>query len=232
MRLLAIVHERDAGPGVFLDVIRAAGAQLDHWEVTKEPSPPREPREYDAVLSFGGAMHPDQDDEHAWLGPEKAFLAELIADEVPVLGVCLGAQLLAEAAGAATRQAPEPEIGFHTVRVVDAALQDPLIGPLAPTFEALEWHHYEFLLPTGATALARSKGCLQAFRVGASAWGVQFHAEVTRRDFESWIDEHRAHDDPLHERLPELEQEMRAGIDAWNELGRALCARFLEQVAA
>ena len=85
-------------------------------------------------------MHPDQDAEHPWLPGERALLADLIDHGVPLLGVCLGAQLVAGAAGAAVRRAPEPEIGWYEVRTTDSARLDPLLGPLSPGFEALEWH--------------------------------------------------------------------------------------------
>src|SRR2546423_115372 len=137
MRALAIVNQADAGPGVFADAIRAC-AELDHW-MLPEPPPPA-PDAYDAVFVFGGAMHADQEEHHAWLRAEKAILRDLLAGGVPVLGVCLGAQLLAEAAGAPPRRAARPEIGWHEVQVTQEGTADPVMGPLAPRFEAFQWH--------------------------------------------------------------------------------------------
>src|SRR5437667_12154736 len=113
MRVLAIVHQRDAGPGVFGDAIRARSLELDVWIRGESESPPADPLSYDAVLTFGGAMHADHEEGHPWLRDEKALLAELLERGVPLLAVCLGAQLLAEAAGAPARRAREPEIGWH-----------------------------------------------------------------------------------------------------------------------
>jgi GMP synthase (glutamine-hydrolysing) len=233
MRVLAIVHQADAGPGVFADATRAAGAQLDSWLLPEQGSPPHDPRDYDAVLTFGGATHPDQDVHHLWVPEEKALLADLIERRVPVLGVCLGAQLLAGAAGAQTRRAREPEIGWYEVELTDAGRRDPLLGPLAPRFQALEWHSYEFTLPPGAVALARSQTCLQAYRVGDVAWGIQFHAEVTLADFERWLADYRSDPDAVALGLDPkaLHERTRAAIASWNALGRGLCERFLNVAA-
>lgn len=231
--MLAIVHQPDAGPGVFLDAIRESGATLDSWLYPRSTEPPNDPCGYDAVLSFGGAAHPDQETQHPWLAREKRLLAELLEHEVPLLGVCLGAQLLAEAAGFEARRAAVPEIGWYPVETTTEALDDPLMAPLAPGFSALEWHSYETPLPPGAVALAHSDACPQAFRVGASAWGVQFHAEVTLRDLEAWLDDYRSDPDAVALGLDpdRLRSQTRAAIADWNQLGRDLCRRFLSTAA-
>ena len=136
-------------------------------------------------------MHADQEDLHPWLRGEKQQLAALLERRVPLLAVCLGAQLLADAAGAMPRRASRPEIGWHDVAVTTEGADDPLLGPLAPRFEAFQWHSYEFPLPEGATPLARSSVCLQGYRIADHAWGIQFHAEVSRADARAWIDDYR-----------------------------------------
>jgi GMP synthase (glutamine-hydrolysing) len=230
MRVLAIVHQRDAGPGVFEEAIRARGAQLDSWLRAEMGSPPRDPADYDAVLSFGGAMHADQDEKHPWLREEKALLADLIERRVPLLGVCLGAQLLAQAAGGVARPAREPEIGWHRVKLTPEGLDDPLLAPLAPGFTAFQWHSYEFSLPPGAKPLAESPVCLQAYRLAGPAWGIQFHAEVSAPDAEAWIDDSRNDEDAVRIGLDPRALRRRTGemIGAWNDLGRELCERFLD----
>ena len=233
MRALAIVHQRDAGPGVFADAFRSRGVELDSWLRAETESPPRMPNDYDAVLTFGGAMHADHDDRHPWLQEEKALLSDLLERGVPLLGVCLGAQLLAEAAGALPRPASQPEIGWHEVEVTADGELDPLLGPLAPRFQAFQWHSYEFPLPPGATLLAHSPVCPQAYRVGDATWGIQFHAEVTREDADAWIDDYRSDEDAIRIGLDpdELRRNTRNAIADWNALGRGLCERFLAAVA-
>jgi GMP synthase-like glutamine amidotransferase len=197
-------------------------------------SAPAETSGYDAVFVFGGAMHVDHEDRHPWLRDEKTLLDDLLERDVPMLGVCLGAQLIAEAAGAVVGRASRPEIGWHEVEVVAEGRSDPLLGPLAPRFEAFQWHSYEFPLPPGATPLARSATCLQAYRVGDSTWGIQFHAEVSGADAEAWIDDYRSDEDAVRIGLDVdgLRRRTRAAIVEWNALGRALCERFIDVVAS
>ncbi len=232
MRVLAVVHQRDAGPGVFADAVRARGATLATWLPAETDAPPGPPEGYDAVMVFGGAMHADHEDRHPWLGDVKALLRDLLARDVPLLGVCLGAQLLAEAAGAKPRRARMPEIGWHEVEVTAEGAADPLLAPLAPRFTGFQWHSYEFPLPPGATPLARSEVCLQAFRRG-SAVAIQFHAEVTGADAEAWIDDYRSDEDAVRIGVDpeELRRQTRAAIGEWNEIGRAICERFLGSVS-
>jgi GMP synthase (glutamine-hydrolysing) len=233
MRTLAISHQRDAGPGVFAEAILAAGHSLDVWHLAENDEPPADPRGYDGVLTFGGAMHADQEDQHAWIAEEKSLLRELLADETPVLAVCLGAQLLAEAAGGEAVRASEPEIGWFEVEVTPEGAVDPLLAPLAPIFEAFEWHSYECRLPEDAVVLARTPVCVQAYRVGPSAWAIQFHAEVSTADAAHWIDDYQADEDAVRIGVdPEaLRAETEAKIEAFNQLGRDVCSRWLAAIA-
>jgi GMP synthase (glutamine-hydrolysing) len=233
VRILAISHQADAGPGVFAHEARARGHALDEW-MLPDGGPPAEPSGYDAVMTFGGSMHADQEAEHGWLASEKRLLRELIDQGIPLLGVCLGSQLLAEAAGAPAEPAPEPEIGWLEVELTPEAVSDPLLAPLAPRFTGFQWHSYRSPLPAGAVALARSPVALQAFRIGASAWGIQFHAEVTEDDAVAWSE--RYEEDPKAVEIgldPEaMIGTIRERIGPWNRLGRELCGRFLDLAAA
>jgi GMP synthase (glutamine-hydrolysing) len=231
-RALAVVHQRDAGPGVFEAAAAARGVELERWHPAEgEPAP--SPSGYAAVLSFGGAMHVDQEDRHPWLAAEKRLLAELLAAETPLLGVCLGSQLLAEAAGGAPHRAREPEIGWRAVELTAEGERDPLLGILPRRFEAFQWHSYEAGAPPAAAALARSPVCRQAYRVAERAWGIQFHAEVSPDDAAAWIRDYRSDEDAVRIGVdPEtLGAETTAKIAAWNDLGRRLCERFFELAA-
>ncbi len=179
MRVLSVVHELDAGAGVF--------GEFETW--VPSSGPPPADGDFDALMIFGGSMHVDQNDGHPWLSPEKEFIREQLEGGTPILGVCLGSQLLAEAAGAAPFRMPEPEIGWYDVEITDAGAADPVLGPLAPSVEVFEWHHYAAPLPPGAVELARTPACVQGFRIeGKPAWGLQFHAEVTRENLSDWLD--------------------------------------------
>lgn len=229
MRVLAIVHQRDAGPGVFAEAIDAAGGTLDEWVPAERPEPPADPLRYDAVLVLGGAMNVDEEERHGWIAEEKVLLRKLLEREVPLLGLCLGGQLLAAAAGAEPRRALRPEIGWHRVDVTAEGEADPLLGPLAPSFEAFQWHSYEFPLPPGAVPLARSEVCLQACRLSERAWALQFHPEVSAADARNWIDDYRADPDAVRIGVDPalLGPETEGKIGPFNDLGHKLCARWL-----
>jgi GMP synthase (glutamine-hydrolysing) len=137
------------------------------------------------VLVMGGPMNVDETDRHPGLATTRDWLAEAVRREMPTLGICLGAQLLARALGAAVVPGERKEIGFHAVSVDDPA--DPVLGGLAPGSRVLHWHGDVFELPDGATHLASSAlTAHQAFRLG-NAWGVLFHPEADVALVERWM---------------------------------------------
>lgn len=228
--MLSIGHQRDAGPGVFAEAVAAAGDELDQWWIAEQAAPPREIAGYDAVITFGGAMNVDDEGDHGWLVAEKEILRGLLAEQTPLLGVCLGAQLVSEAAGGSPGRASEPEIGWFEVEVTSDGAEDPLLAGLEPRFEAFEWHSYECNPPPGALTLARTPVCGQAFRFGPSAWGIQFHAEVTPQIVDGWIDGYRADSDAVRIGVdPDaLRAATRGRLQPQMTLGAELCRRFLD----
>ncbi len=229
MRVLSVVHQPDAGPGVFTPVLAAGGHDVEEWRPDLSPSPPAAVARYDATLVFGGAMHVDHEGEHPWLRAEKELLSELADRGAPALGVCLGAQLLAEAVGGRARRASEPEIGWREVRLEAQAADDPLFGPVPRRFAGFEWHSYEIEPPPGGVVLAGSDCCLQAFRAGECSWGVQFHAEVTAETVAEWIakdgEQGELRGAGLDPRA--LGAETARQIAGSGRLGADLCRRFL-----
>jgi GMP synthase (glutamine-hydrolysing) len=225
VHVLSVIHGSEARTELFAPVVEDAGHSLDEWSFVWGTPPARPLDSYDAVLVFGGAMHADQDAHHPWLREETMWIQQLLHRHKPVLGVCLGVQLLARAAGSWVGPLKGgPEIGWYDVELTDAGAQDPVLGSLPRSFEALQWHHYTYGLPAGAVELARSDACTQAFRLGESCWGVQFHPEVTKTQLDGWLVDK---DDPPPNEAS-LRAETPAKIDRWNELGRTLCSAFLE----
>jgi GMP synthase (glutamine-hydrolysing) len=185
-------------------------------------------------MVFGGPMNVDEEHAHPWLRAEKRLLCELLERGTPTLGVCLGSQLVAEAAGGEVRRAERPEIGWHEIELTPEGGADPLLSVLPERFESFQYHHCEWLEPPGGVTLARSALALQAFRLGERpVWGLQFHPEVTEPDLVSWFDDW--HDDPPAVATgldPEaIRAESARKIGAWNDSGRALSTRFLELAA-
>jgi GMP synthase (glutamine-hydrolysing) len=223
MRVLSVTHGPSVGGGVFDETVEQEGHELERWIVPIGDAPPELDR-YQAVLVFGGAMHPDEDGSHSWLAPEVDFLQRALAQHTPVLGVCLGAQLVARAAGAWVGPAGAAEIGWLEVELTAAGRDDLVLGTLPARVDAFQWHHYTYAVPDGASELASSAAATQAFVLEGRAWGIQFHAEVTRSMIEAWIAEGA---DELPMSAAELLAQTDERIGGWNEVGRALCRAFL-----
>jgi GMP synthase (glutamine-hydrolysing) len=223
VRVLSVIHGGEARAELFAPVVEERGHRLDEWSFAWRTPPPRPLDSYDAVMVFGGAMHADQDEHHPWLPDETIWLQELVARRVPTLGICLGVQLLARAAGAWVGALQEPEIGWYDVELTDAGTEDPVLGAMPREFEAFQWHYYTYALPEGAVELARSARCTQAFRLGDACWGVQFHPEVTQTQLDGWLAD-KSDPPPDPERM---RSQTPSRIGHWNELGRALCDGFL-----
>jgi len=180
--LMAIQHVPWETPHRILD---ACGALHVH---TAKPLAGQALPEHDEVagaLVMGGPMNVDEVDRYPALALEREWLAEAARREMPVLGICLGAQLLARALGAEVRPGDAKEIGFAPVEVTDP--DDPILGGLAPSTDVLHWHGDVFDLPDGAQPLASSALTEhQAFRAG-NAWGVLFHPETDFALVEAWL---------------------------------------------
>jgi GMP synthase-like glutamine amidotransferase len=183
-RVLVVQFEEHAPVGTLGPPL--AAHELCTWRPDLGEPAPRL-ADFDGILALGGVAHPDHDDQHPWLGDVRALLREAVEGGVPALGVCLGSQLLAQAAGGASREAACGEVGWHAVALTAAAHDDRLLAGLPESFLAFEWHHYEALPPDSAVVLGRSALACQAFRAGERAWGLQFHVEVDQPIIESWL---------------------------------------------
>ena len=228
MRVLSVVHDPavTGGGGLFERVVVDRGDHLDRWLVASGDAAPGDPTHWDAVMVFGGAMHPDQDAEHPWLGGEVAFIRQALERGVPTIGVCLGSQLIARATGAWVGPADAAEVGWFAVELNDEAAADPVLGVLPRRVEAFQWHYYTFELPPHAIELAASAAARQAFRLGDRAWGIQFHAEVERAMLDSWFADGASE---LPKPVAEIAAETDRHLGTWNEQGSALCNAFLDE---
>jgi GMP synthase (glutamine-hydrolysing) len=183
--LLVLQHIACEPPAAFEDELRDRGLDLVRVELDEgEPVP--QWRDFGAIVVMGGPMGAYEDAAYPWLEPEKRLLREAVGADVPVWGVCLGAQLLAAALGARVYMGDEPEVGLLPVELTADASGDPVFGPAPPRFTTLQWHGDSFDLPAGATLLASSPAYPnQAFRIGRS-YGIQFHVEVSLELATEW----------------------------------------------
>lgn len=144
--------------------------------------------DFGGIVPLGGSMHAWDEERLPYLGRERELLREAVDEGVPVLGICLGGQLLARALGAEVRPAEQPETGWLTVEATPEAADDALLAHLRGPVGVYQWHLDVFDLPEGAVRLARSsQSPNQAFRYGERAWGLQFHPEVDLPLYAGWI---------------------------------------------
>jgi GMP synthase (glutamine-hydrolysing) len=186
MDVLVLQHIACEPPGAFEDVLTAAGADIHRVELDEgEPLPSWQ--DYVAIVAMGGPMSVNDDAELPWLTAEKQAIADAVKAGVPYWGSCLGVQLLAASLGARVYSGTQPEVGVLPVTLTDDGRSDPVFAGLPPEFLTLQWHGDTFDLPDGATLLASSPAYPnQAFRVGQTAYGVQFHVEVTEQMAREW----------------------------------------------
>jgi GMP synthase-like glutamine amidotransferase len=180
-RIAVLQHFWCENAGIFEPVLTRLGHEIENVKLY-DGRPVPDPREFDAWIVMGGPMNVDETDRYSFLTPERNLLASLIREDRPVMGVCLGAQLIARAAGARVFPKRPKEIGLFEIQLTAAASRDPLFGLFADPQEVFQWHGDTFDLPAGAVHLAASQRFEhQAFRLGRRVYAMQFHIESTAK---------------------------------------------------
>lgn len=230
--LLCLRHQPSAPLGIVADVLAERGVPWRYVDLWRQP-PPADADGCAGVVVLGGAMNADADGAYPWLAPTRRLLAAAVVADVPVLGICLGAQLLARALGAAVGPSPVREVGFRPVRATAAGRSDPVLAPFAPSALVFQFHEDACALPAGAQLLFTGDDVgVQAFRVGL-AWGVQFHFEVTARIVADWCDEVPPHvlRDVWGTTREAVLADAREHLASQQRAGRQAAGRFLGVVA-
>ncbi len=179
-QILVLQHVAQEPPSGIADAIEAAGGRTQVVRVDAGAPVPASIEGQAGLVVMGGPMGVYEMDRYPHLRSELRLIEDALARGVPVLGICLGSQLLAAALGARVRPGPQKEIGWYPVLLEPPAAEDRLFAGTPASFQALHWHGDVFDLPAGAVPLARSRmTAVQAFRSGASAYGILFHPEVT-----------------------------------------------------
>ena len=226
-RILVITHPDGGTSGVFAQAAADGGHDLEEWCAADGGAPAADLAVYDGLVVLGGGQNVAERDRLPYLADELELIAGWHAGGRPLLGVCLGAQLLAQATGGAVERVARPEIGWFDVERLPAGDEDPLLGFGDRRIRSYQWHSYAVRVPGGAIELARNDTCVQAFRLGRS-WGVQFHPEVTPEIVGGWIDDWRADPDAVAQGFdPELARAAAAReLPSWAAYGRRLFTGF------
>ncbi len=189
--ILIIKHIEIEGPGSIEEFFRNTAWNLRVIDLSTEELRSKDFADIVAVISLGGPMNVYEDNKYPFLKDEDEFLRKAVSEEIPVLGICLGAQLLAKACNAKVKKAPQKETGWYKVNLTDEGRNDPLFENLRLELDVFQWHEDIFEIPEGGVHLAESRSCPnQAFRFGRNAYGLQFHIEVTPEMVASWIDKY------------------------------------------
>ncbi len=233
MRVLVLQHIAVEHPGIFRDFLAEDGIPWDAVELDQgEEIPPL--GGYDVLCVMGGPMDTWQEDAYPWLVAEKRAIREAVRERgMPFLGICLGAQLLAEAVGGEVGPMAAPEIGVLDIELTPKGRQDPLFAGFESRLETLQWHSYEVTrLPPDGRVLARNAACaMQVFAVAATAYGIQGHLEQTARTVPEWgqVPEYAAALEAAlgQGALERLEGEISSRLEGFNIAARRLYDNFM-----
>ena len=187
-RVLVFQHVAAEPLGTLDPMLRARGHRIRYINFSRDPDARPDISKYHALIVLGGPMMPDRSDLHPHLAVEMRCIEQALQLGIPVLGICLGAQLLAHTLGANVRPGDEWEIGWYDLHPASAAVADALFQHLDAPQPVFQWHGYTFDLPSGAVRLASSDAVEnQAFRYNHNAYGFQFHLELDQRLIDRWL---------------------------------------------
>ena len=235
MDILVVQHQDGGGAEAFGEALEAAGARLDVRNVEQGHDLPSGADGHDALVVLGGVMNAHDDDEYPYLADVAALIRDFHGAARPVLGICLGAQLIARALGARAYPHSVAELGFVPLTLNGEAAADPLLGGLESPVHIMQWHHQTFDLPPGARRLATGEVCRnQMFRTGEGTYGFQCHFEVTGAMVESWVgDGGKLPDDDIHNHfVATIGDQIERHIDGSLAFCRHIAARWAALIAA
>jgi GMP synthase-like glutamine amidotransferase len=225
MRVHWLQHADFEDLGCIAPWLAANGHQVSGTRLYAGETPP-DSAAFDALIVMGGPMNIYEYDRYPWLRGEKRLIRAAVDAGKRVLGVCLGAQLLADVLGGPVTRNADSEIGWFPMSLTAAGRESALFADLPQSFTGFHWHGDTYALPPGAECLATSEGCAQqAFVVGRQVLGLQFHLEVTRVNAEEWF----RHERPQPARYVQTPEHILAEQDNFEENNRwmrAVLGRF------
>ncbi len=233
-KVLVFQHVPFEPLGTLDPLLKDAGFRIRYVNFGREPEQRPELDRYEALIVLGGPMNADQINTYPNLLTEVEIIREAVEQGMSVLGICLGAQLLAKALGGSVSRNEVREIGWYDVEMTEAGLSDPVLSTFAPTQEVFQWHEDGITLPPGCELLAGSPASpVQAFRFGDHAYGFQFHLEANRPLIERWLSG-PAHAEALEDEIGHIDPEAilaktDSSIGPLQALSKATFSRWIER---
>src|SRR4030067_1282056 len=232
MNVLIIKHIDIEGPGLIEYCLKQEKMPYQIFNLTPSVHLPKL-EEITHIVLLGGPMNVYEEDRFPFLREEDLFIKEAIQRGRPVLGICLGAQLIAKALGAKVFKAPVKEIGWYDVSLTKIGSQCPLFSTLPKTFPVFQWHEDTFEIPKAGKLIVTSNPIPhQAFRYGDNTYGLQFHLEVTEEMIQEWMEtyeeELKGPQPPLVSKL-KLLAETQSKIEAYKKRGMKFLKSFFRQ---
>lgn len=233
-KVLVFQHVPYEPLGTLDPLLKDSGFRIRYVNFGREPDSRPSLEGYEALIVLGGPMNSDQIDSYPNLITEVDVIREAVDRNMSVLGICLGAQLLAKALGGTVSRNAVREIGWHDVEVTEQGLQDAVLSGFAPSQEVFQWHEDGMTLPPGADLLASSPASpVQAFRYGEHIYGFQFHLEANRPLIERWLTV-PAHQATLQEEQgcvdpAAIRDQADAAIGPLEQLSRETFSRWIER---
>ncbi|MGI9233836.1 MAG: type 1 glutamine amidotransferase [Woeseiaceae bacterium] len=220
--------------GTLDPLLKESGFRIRYVNFGREPESRPTLDRYEALIVLGGPMNSDQIDNFPNLVTEVRIIREALEREMSILGICLGAQLLAKALGGSVSRNPVREIGWHNVQLTEQGVSDSVLSAFARNQEVFQWHEDGITLPPGAVHLASSRASeVQAFRHGKHAYGFQFHLEASQALIDRWLSV-PDHQQTLVEEQGEvsaesIREQTRESIGPLQDLSRRTFTRWVEQ---
>lgn len=228
-RILVFQHVAAEPLGTLDPLIRRRGHRIRFVNFERTPDAQPDVDRYRGLVVLGGPMNVEDQASRPHLSTELRAITRMLEQRKPVLGICLGAQLLAHALGAPVRRHVAPEIGWYPLQLTAAGREDPVLGPLGAASPVFQWHGRHFEIPDGAVHLARSDGCeQQAFRWSDNAYGFQFHLEMDAALIERWLSNPSYRDELATSGLPHDADAIRAQTQAHVATMQARAERVFE----
>ena len=234
-KVLVLQHVPFEILGTFNPLLKRCGFRIRYINFGRNPETPIDLRSYRGLVILGGPMSVNQHDLYPHLKTEVALIQDAIEQGIPILGICLGAQLIAKALGAEVHPNPVKEIGWYDITPTPEGQNDPLMSPFGGTRQIFQWHGDTFGLPEDAVHLASSPTCPnQAFRYGEHVYGFQFHLEVDAPLIHNWLDRAAYQQELITAQGPDAPARIRTETSEHIEnatlLGEEVFGAFIEQL--